>query len=397
MDYTIMHNDVIAKAFKNAPVHNQLLSSTIQKDIIECFAEEVLNCILKELDNGVFSLLVDECRDVSDKEQMAVVIRYVDTHGLSNERFVGVLHVEETTSAYLKSKIDFIIAKLGLSLQQARGQGYDGASNMAVEFNGLQANIMRENSSAYYVHCFAHKLNLVVVATIAKNIFDVGDFFDMISLLVTIVGSSCKRKDKLRENHQEEARKAIGKGEIAIGSGLNQELSLQRPGDTRWNSHYTTLSSLSKIFTSVVKVLEYVEEEGSDATKQRQASGLLKYFRSFDYAFFLHMMMIILALTNGLSKTFQRKDMDIVNAISDVESVKRELDKLRSQHGWNTLLSKVCSFCDKNDISVVDMEKEYVNPKKPRQRTGINNEHHYRVDFFCCLGFIGRRTKSQIQ
>ncbi|SPT20885.1 unnamed protein product [Triticum aestivum] len=196
MDYTIMHNDVIAKAFKNAPENNQLLSSTIQKDIIEHFAEEVLSCILKELDNGVFSLLVDECRDVSDKEQMAVVIRYVDTHGLSNERFVGVLHVEETTSAYLKSKIDFIIAKLGLSPQQVRGQGYDGASNMAGEFNGLQAKIMRENSSAYFVHCFAHKLNLVVVA-IAKKIFDVGDFFDMISLLVTSLDHLAKERINL--------------------------------------------------------------------------------------------------------------------------------------------------------------------------------------------------------
>ncbi|XP_037433105.1 uncharacterized protein LOC119300157 [Triticum dicoccoides] len=138
-----------------------------------------------------------------------------------------------------------------------------------------------------------------------------------------------------------------------------------------------------------IKVLEYVEEEGSDATKQRQASGLLKYFQSFDSAFFLHMMMIILALTNGLSKTFQRKDMDIVNAISDVESAKRELDKLRSEHGWNPLLSKVCSFCNKNDISVMDMEKEYANPKKPRQRTGINNEHHYRVDcFFAVLDLL---------
>ena len=196
MDYTIMHNDVIAKAFKNAPLNNQLLSSTIQKDITECFAEEVLSCIFKELDNGVFSLLVDECRDVSDKEQMAVVLRYVDTCGLSNERFVGVLHVEETTFAYLKSKIDFIITKLGLSLQQVRGQGYDGASNMTGEFNGLQAKIMRENSSAYFVHCFAHKLNLVVVA-IAKKIFDVGDFFDMISLLVTSLDHLAKERINL--------------------------------------------------------------------------------------------------------------------------------------------------------------------------------------------------------
>ncbi|XP_020148567.1 uncharacterized protein [Aegilops tauschii subsp. strangulata] len=312
---------------------------------------------------------------------MALVLRYV-SGGLSYERFVGVVHVEETTTTFLKSKIDFMIAKSGLSLKQVRGQGYDGASNMAGEFNGLQAKIMRDNSLAYFVHCFAHKLNLVVVA-ITKKITDVGDFFDMISLMVTVVGSSCKRKDKLRVDHQEEVRNAIGKGEIATGTGLNQELSLQRPGDTRWNSHYRTLVGLSKMFPSVVKVLEYVEEDGTDPIKKRQASGILKYFQSFDSVFYLHMMMIIFSLKNGLSKTFQRKDMDIVNAISDVESTKRELLKLRSEHGWNDLLDKVRSFCEKNDILVMDMENDYVNPKKIRQRTALSPSDqfgHYNVE-----------------
>jgi hypothetical protein len=132
---------------------------------------------------------------------------------------------------------------------------------------------------------------------------DVGDFFDMISTLLNVVGSSCKRKDKLRENHQEEVRKAISKGELGTGTGSNQELSLQRPGDTRWCSHYRTLVGMSKIFQSVVKVLEYVEEDGSDDSKRRQANGLLKYFQSFNFVFYRHMMMMILALTNNLSKT----------------------------------------------------------------------------------------------
>jgi hypothetical protein len=277
MDYTIKQNDVVAKAFKNAPDNNQMLSPKIQKDITECFAREILGCIKEEIDNGVFSLLVDECRDVSDKEQMAVVFRYVDKCGLVQEKFVGVVHVEETTASHLKSSIDFMFSDLGLSLKRIRGQGYDGASNMSGEFNGLQAKIKAENKSAYYTHCFAHKLNLVVVA-IAKDIFDVGDFFDMISVLLNVVGASCKRKDQLREHHREELRKAIGRGEIATGTGLNQELSLQRPGDTRWNSHYKTLLGLSKMFSSAVKVLEYVEKDGSDSGKRRQANGLLKYF-----------------------------------------------------------------------------------------------------------------------
>jgi hypothetical protein len=93
---------------------------------------------------------VDESRDVSWKEQMAVVLRYVDKCGIVKERFVVLVHVTETTFAYLKSSsIDELFADLKLSLKHVRGQGYDGASNIRGEFNGLQSLIMKENSSAY--------------------------------------------------------------------------------------------------------------------------------------------------------------------------------------------------------------------------------------------------------
>ncbi|XP_010229985.1 uncharacterized protein LOC100829763 [Brachypodium distachyon] len=37
----------------------------------------------------------------------------------------------------------------------------------------------------------------------------------------------------------------------------------------------------------------------------------------------------------------------------------------------------------------MDMGSDYVNPKKTRQRTGINNEHHYRIDcFFAVLDML---------
>jgi hypothetical protein len=37
---------------------------------------------------------------------------------------------------------------------------------------------MRENSSAYYVHCFAHQLQLVLVAIVRKHT-GVSEFFTM--------------------------------------------------------------------------------------------------------------------------------------------------------------------------------------------------------------------------
>jgi hypothetical protein len=95
---------------------------------------------------------------VVGKEQMAAVRRYVGKCGTIKERLVGLVHVKETTSKYLKSAIDSLFGELKLSLKQVRGHGYDGASNMRGEFNGLQSLIMRENNTAYFVHCFAHKL-----------------------------------------------------------------------------------------------------------------------------------------------------------------------------------------------------------------------------------------------
>ena len=43
-----------------------------------------------------------------------------------------------------------------------RGQGYDGASNMASNRVGVQARIRQEAPLAVYVHCNGHCLNLVI-------------------------------------------------------------------------------------------------------------------------------------------------------------------------------------------------------------------------------------------
>ncbi|XP_025878323.1 uncharacterized protein [Oryza sativa Japonica Group] len=379
--YTAEQNPALHKvAGKNAPGNSQYTSSKIQNDIIRCFAKEVLRYILEEVGNDVFCLLVDESRDVSYKEQMAVVLRYVGKCGSVKERLVGLVHVKETTSMYLKSAIDDLFAEHKLSLKQVRGQGYDGASNMRGEFNGLQSLIMRENSSAYYIHCFAHQLQLVVVAIVKKH-KGIGNFFDMISLLLNVVGGSSKRRDMIRDINAEHVHDALECGLLITGSGLNQEISLQRPGDTRWSSHYKTLKSLVQLFPTTVKVLEYVEENDRDDKNSRQAAGLLVYFQLFQFVFYLQLMLNILAITNTFSVTLQRKDQDIVNAVNCVKSTRNHLDEFR-RSGWESILAEVHNFCEKYDISELEMEDAYINPKRPRQKTGITNKHHFEVDCF---------------
>src|SRR6266540_896169 len=72
----------------------------------------------------------------------------------------------------------------------------------ACQFHELQRRILDENPYAFYIHCFAHQLQLVVVS-VAKCCSSVLDFFNYTSLIVNIVGASCKRKDQLLQAHHD--------------------------------------------------------------------------------------------------------------------------------------------------------------------------------------------------
>ncbi|KAI3691217.1 hypothetical protein L2E82_49437 [Cichorium intybus] len=263
-------------------------------------------------------------------------------------------------------------------LELLKGQGYDGASNMRGAFNGLKALILRENESAHYVHCFAHQLQLVIVG-VAKKHEGVKDFFDHIALVVTVVCASCKRKDIIRDQYKERVQAEIESGELESGSGLNQETSLARAGDTRWSSHYKTIISLSILFKEVVEVLKYVEDEGTSLSNRCQATGILKYFKTVDFVFYLHLMLEVLGRTNTLSKHLQRKDQDILEAASLVRGTKLALQKFRDD-GFGSTLKDVTLFCQKYDIQMVDMTDYYVTSKNRKTKT--TNQFHFEVDIF---------------
>ncbi|KAI3702031.1 hypothetical protein L6452_27627 [Arctium lappa] len=309
---------------------------------------------------------------------MAMVLRYVDARGIVKERFFGIVHVTGTSSSILKSAIDTLFAEHGLSLKQVRGQGYDGTSIMRGEFNGLKALILNDNSSAYYIHCFAHQLQLVVVAVANKH-DGVENFFNMLSMVVNVVNASCKRKDMLRQSYKDRVQEAIGNCEIETGRGLHQELSLIRAGDTRWGSHYKTMTSLLALFPNVIEVLQYVEEDGDNGFSRTQATSILAYLKTFDFVIYLHLMFHILEVTDLLSRALQKKNQDIVEAISLIRGTKQLLQTFR-ESGFDPLLKKMYSFCEANGIVSLDMAECY--KKNGRLRTGITNRHYYEFDIF---------------
>jgi hypothetical protein len=135
-------DEVNKYVLNNAPGNCTLTSPKIQKQIIYCCAIETRKKIIEELGDEPFAILPDESSDISHKEQLAICLRYVDKLGRPCEHFIGVVHVDDTTSLSLKEAIEGLLISHGLSMSRIRGQGYDGATNMKGDIKGLKTLIM---------------------------------------------------------------------------------------------------------------------------------------------------------------------------------------------------------------------------------------------------------------
>nr|XP_016499167.1 PREDICTED: zinc finger MYM-type protein 1-like [Nicotiana tabacum] len=347
--YADRDDEVKKVVLQSAPQNNMMIAPNIQKEIVNACAKEIIKAIVEDLNGEYFGILVDESKDVSHKEQMALVLRYVNKEGKLIERFL----------------------KHSLSPSQIRGQGYDGASNMQGEINGLKTLILKDNPSAYCIHCFAHQLQLTLVA-VAKKHYDVDQFFDIVANVLNIIGSSFKRRNMLREDKAKKLEELQVLGEVHTGSGLNQELGLQRPGDTRWGSHFKTVRNFIALFSSIINVLEFLASEGVNYLERSVAKSLVNDIRSFEFVHMIHLMLKLLAITNDLNIALQRKDQDIVNAMKLVGFAKRQLQVMRESK-WESLIDDASSFCSKHDIVIPEMDKNYHLGKSKLNFDAVNS------------------------
>ena len=101
---------------------------------------------------------------------------------------------------------------------------------------------------------------------------------------------------------------------------MNEEINLKRLGDTRWGSYYETILNLILMFSTIVNVLEIIEEDDLSGQKV-EAWSIVRSILSFEFVFTLHFMKNILGITNELSIAMQKKkkNQDIVNGINIVK------------------------------------------------------------------------------
>ncbi|KAK8302848.1 hypothetical protein V6Z11_D04G113100 [Gossypium hirsutum] len=331
------YDEKVEDVLKSAPQNANYTSSTIQKEILQIYASRVPNVIREKIGDRKFSIIVDEARDKSKKEKMAIILRF--------------------------NVIFNVLLQHSFDIQNIRGQGNDGASNMRREFNGLQALILNDCRYAY------------------SQVVEVHQFFKDLSDIVNIALASSKRYDELQKPQAIKITRLVSINELATGIGMNQIGTLQRPGETRWSSYLNSVTSLLKMYNATSTVLENLKNIASNYYQRGDAYNAYNRFRYFEFTFILHMMKEVLGVTDNLCQALQRRPQDILNAKSLVLTMKDLIQKLRDD-GWNELLKNMISFCETWEFDFPDMNAQYIVGRSRNNKKAVTVEHHYRVDIF---------------
>ena len=182
-----------------SPFHCRLpLPTRLTFTPADILGDQILAQVLEKVKKAnFFTLLADEARDSSNWEQMTVVLRYVDSNDRIREDFMGFIKCESTTGLALYEKLQQQLADWGLDYHNMRGQGYDGAGNMAGTVRGVKIRFLNKNNKALYFYCASHCLSLCIVK--ACNLPHVKTMMGNLRELSLFFSNSSKRQRKLEE------------------------------------------------------------------------------------------------------------------------------------------------------------------------------------------------------
>lgn len=327
LDFRVNSGDrILEEHFKTAKRNANYRSKTIQNEMISCCGEYISQSIIKEIkESGMFSVLADEGKDVSNKEQMVLVVRFVDSQREIREEFLRFLHCDAGTSGQaISNQILSLVRDLGLDMENCRGQGYDGSGNMAGKHIGAAKLVQNSYPKAIYVHCASHRLNLAVAS--ACQLQTIRNMMGTVKTVADFFNNSPKRQGLLEEQIKELMPQ-------------QKHMTLVDVCRTRWVLRIDGLIRFEEIFEPTMKALEIIklnEDKSWNHDSCKDASALFAACSSFEFIIALVIVRNCLAYTRSATVKLQQLNMDAMKAYQEIDEIKRELlnvrEKLQQKH-----------------------------------------------------------------
>lgn len=264
--------------------------------------------------NSDCRIIADETTDCSNLEQIAFCLRFFSTRRQQiTEMFVGFELAPDLRGKALAAQIISFIRGLGLQLQHLVGQGYDGASAMAGEFNGVQKFVREEAPLAAYVHCSCHCLNLALAKCACVR--EIETVITAINEIAKFINDSPKRA-------------AVLKRHIEAVYPTASHTRLQKYCETRWVQRHNSVAIFAELLDAVSPALEEISHWPADQNGYL-ARCHLKTLE--DSSFYLPFVVLrkVLAITSPVAVALQDSSIDLLKCVDTVRNVIAQLEEWR--------------------------------------------------------------------
>ena len=311
---------IVNKSFKETfellPKNATYTSKDSQNDLLSAAKAVMTGVIVDEINAaGMFTVIADDARDVSCTEQTSVCIRYV-IGSTVKERFLQFVDVHELDASSLANVIISTLTEIGLDITKCVAQCYDGASVMSGKLSGVQARVREMCGTAcIYIHCHAHRLNLVLVDA-CSEIQCLTDVIGLMQAIHCFVRASTVRHDMFKN--------------VQLEAGL-VVMELPKQSDTRWVCKHKAVTVFKLRLPCVLKTLEhFAEQPGRNGKERAEAKGLLLQLKTLKVCFLLELPDLIFPIVNCASKYMQSKSADIATATDLVFSTIVAMEEMRN-------------------------------------------------------------------
>ena len=381
LDFRIDAGDIALKEHLETSRKNaSYISKTTQNQLLDCVKEYVEAVIISEIReqniSAKFAILADEVTDISNHEQLGLVLRYL-TNGQPIERLIEYIECESITGEALCDEIKNTLLRLTLRLEDTVSQTYDGAANFSGHVKGCASRFQETVPHAQYIHCSNHDLNLALCHT-CHDIAEVQNMLGTLTELGLFFKYSPKRSKLLKsvimeENERRDCDRKINTTKIKVFC------------ETRWVERYIVLEEVKLLYDPILKTLEKITtEKGWDHKTIDSAHGLLRNITDSAFIVAVSVCSYTLGFTKPLSTMLQGTSMDVIAAYKYIELVKDHLNMLRrdcekvfAEEVWNNCKTLAA-------ISGTELSRPRICGRQS-QRTNIPSttvEEYYKLGVF---------------
>jgi len=273
--------------------------------------------------------------------------------------------VSERTGQAIADMATDVLVRLNLPMAGLRGQGYDGAANMAGKYSGAQAILRRQQPLALYVHCGAHCSNLITQAACSASPL-IQDSLFWVHQLGVLFGQSGKFKAMFAD----------------IATTDNQPepmINFKLLCSTRWTVWDTAIKAVLTQYDRVLCSLDKMA--GSTSKSAASASGLADHFRKGKIILGLTLASAVVGELECLNKSLQRRTQTVSGMLAVVDCVRSSFQEKRNDQHYVILFEKA-------NAAVV--ESAQIQPTEVPNARLFPGEavDYYRVEFFKVLDTV---------